>query len=270
MDTSALIRNNRKNTVYDKLPTDIAHTRVIYNCDNIETETWDNFRLNIKNQLNNLDQDFLEDSANLAEYSQENIDSSQRMLTNEDAKSRWTIKIAKYNQDYVTSTDDNNKCNIDTHDIFSEEWFDTLKTKVNYRLRAKDVSRNSKKCRNTKFLYAANIFIKSRLQKYKLAEMKSIKDKIDKRVEITQEDQTTWLSNLLDRNTHTNIIIDKVLVNEEPGISTKRLATEPGEVKKAVDNDFARMFRKRNTLLETMTPLWQQIYEPAEISPPLG
>ncbi|PKK62391.1 hypothetical protein RhiirC2_790441 [Rhizophagus irregularis] len=74
MDTSALIRNNRKNTVYDKLPTDIAHTRVIYNCDNIETETWDNFRLNIKNQLNNLDQDFLEDSANLAEYSQENID----------------------------------------------------------------------------------------------------------------------------------------------------------------------------------------------------
>ncbi|CAB5332038.1 unnamed protein product [Rhizophagus irregularis] len=293
MDTSALIRNNRKNTVYDKLPTDIAHTRVIYNCDNIETETWDNFRLNIKNQLNNLDQDFLEDSANLAEYSQENIDRyweklngiiinatdielpkkvlrlhntfkrSQRMLTNEDAKSRWTIKIAKYNQDYVTSTDDNNKCNIDTHDIFSEEWFDTLKTKVNYRLRAKDVSRNSKKCRNTKFLYAANIFIKSRLQKYKLAEMKSIKDKIDKRVEITQEDQTTWLSNLLDRNTHTNIIIDKVLVNEEPGISTKRLATEPGEVKKAVDNDFARMFRKRNTLLETMTPLWQQIYEPA-------
>ncbi|PKB97776.1 hypothetical protein RhiirA5_384418 [Rhizophagus irregularis] len=102
-------------------------------------ETWDNFWHNIKNQLNNLDQDFLEDSVNLAEYSQEDID----------------------------------------------------------------------------------------------------------------------------RNTHTNIIIDKVLVNKEPGILTKRLATEPDEVKKAVDNDFARMFRKRNTLLETMTPLWQQIYEPA-------
>ncbi|CAB5396479.1 unnamed protein product [Rhizophagus irregularis] len=74
MDTSALIRNNRKNTVYDKLPTDNAHTRVIYNCDNIEMETWDNFWHNIKNQLNNLDQDFLEDSVNLAEYSQEDID----------------------------------------------------------------------------------------------------------------------------------------------------------------------------------------------------
>ncbi|CAB5190671.1 unnamed protein product [Rhizophagus irregularis] len=111
------------------------------------------------------------------------------MLTNKDAKSRWIIKIAKYNQDYITSTDDNNKCNIDTHDIFSEEWFDTLKTKVNYRLRAD-------------------------YKKYKSAEMKSIKDKIDKRVEITREDQTTWLSNLLDRNTHTNIIIDKVHTSE--------------------------------------------------------
>ncbi|PKK50736.1 hypothetical protein RhiirC2_833986, partial [Rhizophagus irregularis] len=55
----------------------------------------------------------------------------------------------------------------------------------------------------------------------------------------------------------------KVLVNEELGITTKRLATEPGKVKNAVDNDFARMFRKRNTLLDTLTPLWQQIYEPA-------
>ncbi|PKC02881.1 DNase I-like protein [Rhizophagus irregularis] len=74
MDTSALIRNNRKNTVYDKLPTDNTHNRVIYNCDNIEMETWDNFRLNIKNQLNNLVQDFLEEKVNLAEYSQEAID----------------------------------------------------------------------------------------------------------------------------------------------------------------------------------------------------
>ncbi|PKY59055.1 hypothetical protein RhiirA4_481495 [Rhizophagus irregularis] len=173
MDTSALIRNNRKNTVYDKLPTDNVHTRVMYNCNNIETKT-----------------------VNLAEYSQEDIDRlhntfkqfnkkkssperhTNKLLqlllwqpTNEDTKVRWTIKIAKYNQDYVTSTDDNNKCNIDTHDIFSEEWFNTLKT--------------------------------------------------------------------------------------------KRLATEYGEVKKVMDNDFARIFRKRNTLLETMTPFWQQIYEPA-------
>ncbi|PKY58000.1 hypothetical protein RhiirA4_479518 [Rhizophagus irregularis] len=132
------------------------------------------------------------------------------MLANEDTKFRWTIKIAKYNQDYVTSTDDNNKCNIDTHDIFSEEWFDTLKTKVNYRLRAN-------------------------YKKYKLAETKSIKNKIDKQVEITQEDQNNMA----------------------------RLATEPGEVKKAVDNNFARTFRKRNTLLETIIPLWQQIYKPA-------
>ncbi|GBC13545.2 RNA-directed DNA polymerase from mobile element jockey-like [Rhizophagus irregularis DAOM 181602=DAOM 197198] len=86
--------------------------------------------------------------------------------------------------------------------------------------------------------------------------------RIDKRVEITRDYQTTWLSSILDRNTLTNIVIDKVLVNEETGISTKRLATEPREVKKAVDNDFANMFRKRNTLLDTMTPIWQQIYEP--------
>ncbi|PKK63441.1 hypothetical protein RhiirC2_716987 [Rhizophagus irregularis] len=160
------------------------------------------------------------------------------MIANENAKSRWTIKIAKYNQDYVISNDDNNKCNIATHDMFSEEWFDNLKTKVNCCLRAD-------------------------YKKYKAAETKSIKDKIDKCVKITREDQTTWLSNILDRNTHTNIIIDKVLVNEELGITTNRLATEPGEVKNAVDNDFVRMFRKKNILLDTLIPLWQQIYEPA-------
>ncbi|CAB5188318.1 unnamed protein product [Rhizophagus irregularis] len=220
MDTSDLIRNNRKNTVYDKLPTGNTHSRVIYDCDNIETERWDNFRLNIKNQLNSLDQDLLEDRANFKEYSQEDIDrywdklnsiivyAADTELPRKDI--RWTSKIAKYNQDYVTSTEDNYKCNITTHGIFSEEWFDTLKTKVNYRLRAD-------------------------YKKYKLAETK---------------------------NTLTNIVIDKVLVNEETGISTKRLATELREVKKAVDNDFANMFRKRNTLLDTMTPIWRQIYEP--------
>ncbi|EXX71848.1 hypothetical protein RirG_074830 [Rhizophagus irregularis DAOM 197198w] len=74
MDTSDLIRNNRKNTVYDKLPTGNTHSRVMYDCDNIEMERWDNFRLNIKNQLNSLDQDLLEDRANFKEYSQEDID----------------------------------------------------------------------------------------------------------------------------------------------------------------------------------------------------
>ncbi|PKY31305.1 hypothetical protein RhiirB3_488751 [Rhizophagus irregularis] len=282
MDTLVLIQNNRKNTVYDKLPNDNAHTRVVYNCDNIEKEMWDNFWLNIKNQLNSLDQDILKDKVNLTEHSQEDIDrywnilngiivnvadtelfrkvlrlhntfkqynkkklrperhtnkllqllhnyyySNQQMIANEDAKFRWTIKIAKYNQDYVTSNDNNNKCNIATHDMFLEEWFDNLKTKVNCRLRAD-------------------------YKKYKAAKTKSIKDKIDKRVEITQEDQTTWLSNILDRNTHTNIIIDKVLVNKESGITTKRLATEPSEVKNAVDNDFTKIFRKRNTLLDIL------------------
>uniref|UniRef100_U9SS93 DNase I-like protein n=1 Tax=Rhizophagus irregularis (strain DAOM 181602 / DAOM 197198 / MUCL 43194) TaxID=747089 RepID=U9SS93_RHIID len=234
MDTLVLIQNNRKNMVYDKLPNDNAYTRVVYNCDNIEKEMWDNFWLNIKNQLNSLDQDILKDKVNLTEHSQEDIDRywnilngiivnvadielfrkvlrlhntfkhNQQMIANEDAKFRWTIKIAKYNQDYVTSNDNNNKCNIATHDMFSEEWFDNLKTKVNCHLRAD-------------------------YKKYKAAKTKSIKDKIDKRVEITREDQTTWLSNILDRNTHTNIIIDKVLVNEESGITTKRLATEPSE-----------------------------------------
>ncbi|CAB4374004.1 unnamed protein product [Rhizophagus irregularis] len=74
MDTLVLIRNNRKNTVYDKLPNNNAHTRVVYNCDNIEKETWDNFRLNIKNQLNSLDQDVFEDKVNLTEHFQKNID----------------------------------------------------------------------------------------------------------------------------------------------------------------------------------------------------
>ncbi|PKB92890.1 hypothetical protein RhiirA5_443045 [Rhizophagus irregularis] len=114
--------------------------------------------------------------------------------------------------------------------MFSEEWFNTLKTKVNYRLRAD-------------------------YKKYKLAETKSIKDRIDKRVEITRDYQITWLASILDRNTLTNIVIDKVLVNEKTGISTKRLATELREVKKAVDNDFMNMFRKRNILLDTITPI---------------
>uniref|UniRef100_U9T5E4 Endonuclease/exonuclease/phosphatase domain-containing protein n=1 Tax=Rhizophagus irregularis (strain DAOM 181602 / DAOM 197198 / MUCL 43194) TaxID=747089 RepID=U9T5E4_RHIID len=74
MDTSDLIRNNKKNTVYDKLPTGNTHSRVMYDCDNIETERWDNFRLNIKNQLNSLDRDLLENRANFKEYSQEDID----------------------------------------------------------------------------------------------------------------------------------------------------------------------------------------------------
>ncbi|CAB5333186.1 unnamed protein product [Rhizophagus irregularis] len=215
MDTSILIRNNRKNTVYDKLP---------------------------------IDQEVIEDKVNIKKYSQEDIDrywdklnsiivsaadsklprkvirlhntfirynkkktrperhtnkllkllhnyyyGNQQMTTSVDIKSRWARKIAKYNQDYVTSTDDYNK--------------------LNYRLRAD-------------------------YKKLKATETKSIKDKIEKRVEITTKDQTTWLSSILDRNTHANIIIDKVLVNEELEGSTKRLATKLGEVKEAVDNDF--------------------------------
>ncbi|EXX70241.1 hypothetical protein RirG_089230 [Rhizophagus irregularis DAOM 197198w] len=74
MDTLVLIQNNRKNMVYDKLPNDNAYTRVVYNCDNIEKEMWDNFWLNIKNQLNSLDQDILKDKVNLTEHSQEDID----------------------------------------------------------------------------------------------------------------------------------------------------------------------------------------------------
>ncbi|GET58077.1 hypothetical protein RIR_jg27107.t1 [Rhizophagus irregularis DAOM 181602=DAOM 197198] len=72
------------------------------------------------------------------------------------------------------------------------------------------------------------------------------------------------LPNIIKTMLHQSMTItNKVLVNKKPGILTKRLATELGEVKKVVDNDFVRMFiRKRNTLLETMIPLWQQIYEP--------
>ncbi|GBC30166.2 hypothetical protein RIR_jg23900.t1 [Rhizophagus irregularis DAOM 181602=DAOM 197198] len=53
----------------------------------------------------------------------------------------------------------------------------------------------------------------------------------------------------------------KVLVDEKPGVTTKRLVTNPEEVKKAVDNDFANMFKKRNTQLNTLIPFWQHIYE---------
>ncbi|EXX56020.1 hypothetical protein RirG_219950 [Rhizophagus irregularis DAOM 197198w] len=74
MDTSDLIRNNRKNTIYNKLPTGNAHTKVMYDCDNTDTETWKKFRLNISNQLNSLDQDVPEDRENFADYSQEDID----------------------------------------------------------------------------------------------------------------------------------------------------------------------------------------------------
>ncbi|PKK71018.1 hypothetical protein RhiirC2_849476 [Rhizophagus irregularis] len=186
MNTSDLIRNNRKNT----LPTGNTHSRVMYDYDNIKTEKWNNFWLNIKNQLNSLDQDLLEDRANFKEYSQEDIDrywdklngiivyaadtelprkllhnyyyGNRQMITTENAKSRWTSKIAKYNQDYVTLTEENYKCNITTYDMFSDEWFNTLETKVNYRLRAD-------------------------YKKYKSAEMKSIKDRIDKRIEITRQ-----------------------------------------------------------------------------------
>jgi hypothetical protein len=74
MDTSDLIRNNRKNTIYNKLPTGNAHTKVMYDCDNTNTETWEKFRLNIRNQLNSFDQDVPEDRENFADYSQEDID----------------------------------------------------------------------------------------------------------------------------------------------------------------------------------------------------
>ncbi|CAB4386496.1 unnamed protein product [Rhizophagus irregularis] len=158
------------------------------------------------------------------------------MIANENAKSRWIRKITKYNLNYATSIEDSSKCNIATYNIFSEDWFSALKTKVNCRLRVD-------------------------YKKYKNLEAKSIKDQIDKRVEIIRDDQTTWLSSILDKNICTNIVIDKVLVNEKPGISIKRLATNPGEVMKAVDNDFANMFRKRNTQLNASTPFWQHIYE---------
>ncbi|PKY62691.1 hypothetical protein RhiirA4_489641 [Rhizophagus irregularis] len=45
--TFVLIQNNRKNTVYDKLPTGNTYTRVMYDCNNIETEMWDNFWLKL-------------------------------------------------------------------------------------------------------------------------------------------------------------------------------------------------------------------------------
>ncbi|CAB4374060.1 unnamed protein product [Rhizophagus irregularis] len=70
------------------------------------------------------------------------------------------------------------------YDIFSEDWFNALKTKVNYHLRAD-------------------------YKKHKTSEAKSIKDWIDKRVKIIRNDQTIWLSNILDKNTYTNIVIDK-------------------------------------------------------------
>ncbi|CAB5092773.1 hypothetical protein RhiirA5_435500 [Rhizophagus irregularis] len=114
------------------------------------------------------------------------------------------------------------------YDIFLKDWFNALKTKVNCRLRAN-------------------------YKKYKALEVKS--------VEIIRDDQTTWLSSILDKNIHTNIVIDRVLVDEKPGVTTKRLVTNPEEVKKAVDNDFANMFRKRNTQLNTLIPFWQHIYE---------
>jgi hypothetical protein len=171
------------------------------------------------------------------------------MITAADAKSRWIKKIGKYNLDYVTPryhqmekdnnivNDDNTKHIITTQNVFSESWFEMLKSKVNYRLRLDH-------------------------KRYKAAEAKSIKNRIDKRVEIIRDDQTTWLSSILDKKTHNRIVLDKVLVDEEAGTLTKRLATDPEEVKKIVDEDFARMFRKRNTQLNALTPFWQQIYEP--------
>ncbi|PKB91880.1 hypothetical protein RhiirA5_447122 [Rhizophagus irregularis] len=77
IDTSDLIRNNRKNTVYDKLPTGNAHTRVIYDCDNIEKVTWENFQFNIKDQIDSLDQNIIEEKANFTKYSQKNIDTGR-------------------------------------------------------------------------------------------------------------------------------------------------------------------------------------------------
>jgi penicillin-binding protein-related factor A (putative recombinase) len=72
-----------------------------------------------------------------------------------------------------------------------------LKSKVNYRLRLDH-------------------------KRYKAAEAKSIKNRIDKQVEIIRDDQTTWLSSILDKKTHTRIVLDKVLVDEEAGTLTKR------------------------------------------------
>ncbi|GES77441.1 hypothetical protein GLOIN_2v1869978 [Rhizophagus clarus] len=111
---------------------------------------------------------------------------------------------------------------IPTQNVFSENWFEILKEKVKYHLRIEH-------------------------KKYKAAEARSIKSCMDKRVEITWDDQTTWLASILEKKTHTRIVLNKVLVDEETGTSIKRLATDPEEVKKLVNKDFACMFRKRNT-----------------------
>ncbi|GET55946.1 hypothetical protein RhiirA5_447185 [Rhizophagus irregularis] len=51
--------------------------------------------------------------------------------------SDYTISLSVITRkNYVTLTEDNNKCNIATYDIFLEDWFNALKTKVNCRLRA--------------------------------------------------------------------------------------------------------------------------------------
>ncbi|PKB94198.1 hypothetical protein RhiirA5_439331 [Rhizophagus irregularis] len=146
----------------------------------ILTEKWDKFRLNIKSQLNSLDQEVIENKVYITEYSQEDID-------------RYWDKL----NSFIVSTADSE-----------------LPRKV-IRLHNTFIRYNKKKTRPEH------------------------------------------------RNTPANIVIDKVLVNEESEGLTKRLATELEEVKEAVDNDFASMFRKRNTLQNSLTPLWQQIYKPA-------
>ncbi|PKB93368.1 hypothetical protein RhiirA5_441480, partial [Rhizophagus irregularis] len=50
-----------------------AHTIVLYDCDDIEMEKCNKFWLNIKNQLNSLDQKVIKNKANLTEYFQEDI-----------------------------------------------------------------------------------------------------------------------------------------------------------------------------------------------------
>jgi hypothetical protein len=74
LDTADLIRNNRTNTIYDNLPKGSIHSRVTYDCDNLEKSTWDNFRHNIRDQIDSLEQNFLREKASLTEYSQEDVE----------------------------------------------------------------------------------------------------------------------------------------------------------------------------------------------------
>ena len=104
------------------------------------------------------------------------------------------------------------------------------------------------------------VFRKIRKEEWELAQRKKIEESIDKRCEMIKTDQGRMLASLLNRP-YKKIVLDRFMKQEE---ENKILVTDPEAVKCGIAAHFKEQFRKRKTCLEEMTEEWMKIYTPRE------